>query len=437
VSLTPPGALRDRVLRSNPFRLFALVGLLGTLAIGGAGLVASRQSGEAEAMADVREMTQLVARTVVEPSLSSALVAGEQTAIDRLDAVIRERVLDGTTVRVKLWDAEGRIVYSDEPRLIGEHYELDDDQVRSLRSGGIVSEVSSLAGPENRFEADAGRLLEVYLPVAGPDGAPLLYESYFAFSAVSRSTSRILGEFVPIVVASLVLMEALHLSLAWGLNRRMRRGQREREQLLERAIDASDLERRRLAADLHDGVVQELVGTSYAVAAAAERADGYAVDLADDLRTAAVATRRSLQSLRSLLIDIYPPNLRELGLEAALIDLLAPAASLGIETDLTVAGDPDFAPGAVTLAYRVTQEAVRNAVRHAGATMLEIEVEALFDALVVTISDDGCGFSTSAVVPDGHFGLRLLSDLTADAGAGLVVESTPGSGTSIRVEVPT
>ncbi len=417
--------------------MFALAGLVGMLAIGGGSVLASQRAGEAEAMSDVRALTQVVAKTVVEPNLSSALVEGDSEAIARLDAVVTNRVLDETTVRVKLWDASGRIVYSDEPSLIGEMYELGPEKNESLWSGDVVSEISSLEGTENRFEAaDANELLEVYLPIDGPDGNPLLYESYFATSEVTDSAARIRAEFVPIVLAALVLMEAMHLGLAWGLSRRMRRSQDERERLLQRAIDSSDVERRRIAADLHDGVVQDLVGTSFSVTAAAESAERFGPELASDLRAAAVGTRRSLQSLRSLLVDIYPPNLHDHGLEAALVDLMAPAASLGIETDLSITGDPDSSREAVTLVYRVVQEAVRNVLRHAEATSLAIHVDATADWMAVVVADDGRGFSAADASSSGHLGLRLLSDLTADAGARFQVDSKPGTGTEIRLEVP-
>ena len=418
--------------------MFAVAGLLGMLAIGGGSLLASQRAGESEAMADVRALTQVVAKTVVEPNLSAELLAGDADAIRQLDRIVTTRVLDETTLRVKLWDESGRIVYSDESRLIGEMYDLSDDHEESLWSGQVVSEMSSLTGPENRFEAEISpNMLEVYLPLDGPTGQPLLYESYFATSEASQSSSRIRSEFVPIILAALLLMEALHLGLAWGLSRRMRRSQQDRERLLQRAIDSSDLERRRIAADLHDGVVQDLVGTSFAVSAAAETADKYGPELSRDLRTAAVGTRRSLQSLRSLLVDIYPPNLHANGLEAALVDLLAPASSLGIQTDLTVTGDPDHAPEAVTLVYRVVQETIRNVLRHARATSLNVTVTAAEDQLSVTVDDDGQGFSPADASDNGHLGLRLLADLTADAGASFFVNSTPGVGTSVCLEVPT
>ena len=437
----PPRVVRrlsDRLSRVSPFRIFAATGLMGMVAIAGASLVASQRAGESEAVAEVRSLTQVIAKTVVEPNLSPELLRGDPRAIEQLNDVVMSRVIDDTTVRVKLWDASGRIVYSDEPHLIGEVYELGEDKSASLWSGEVVSEVSSLDGPENRFEIEAAdELLEVYLPLDGPGDEPLLYESYFATSRANESASRIRAEFAPIVLAAVGLMGLMHLGLAWGLSRRMRRTQAEREQLLQHAIDSSDLERRRIAGDLHDGVVQDLVGASFAVSAAAESAGRSAPDLAGDLRAASVSTRRSLQSLRSLLVDIYPPNLHEHGLEAALGDLLAPAASLDIETDLSVEGDVDAEPDAVALVYRVAQEAVRNIMRHADASSISIDVTGQPDHLAATVQDDGRGFSAADATANGHLGLRLLTDLTADAGATFIIDSKPGDGTTIKLEVPT
>ncbi len=434
-SMPPEASTRWSDRLRSPFVQVAVAGVVGMVVIGVGSLIASQEAGEAEAMNDVRSRTESLARTVLEPNLSAALLDGDTAAVAQLDEIVQGRVLGGSTLRVKLWDSTGLVVYSDEHRLIGERYELDEDKTASLWTGEVVSEVSSLEGPENRFETIEGQALEVYLPVQGPSGEPLLFESYYSMSAVDASSARIRSEFVPIVVGTLAVMQAMHFGLAWGLNRRLRRGQVERERLLQRAIESSLLERRRIAADLHDGVVQDLAGTSFAIAAAAETASSTSPELANDLRAASVGTRRSLQSLRSLLVDIYPPNLKSQGLEAALVDLLAPAATMGIRTDLAVSGEVDGSLETTALVYRVVQEAVRNVYRHAEASALAVSVACDVGATVATVADDGRGFHTSNGSPDGHLGLRLLSDLVDDAGARLLVESSPGAGTSIRLEV--
>jgi two-component system, NarL family, sensor kinase len=422
------------ILRS-PFVQVAVAGAIGMVFVGVGSLVASQRAGEAEAMNDVRSRTETLARTVLEPNLTVALVNGEPAAIDRLDTIVSQRVLDESTLRVKLWDDAGTVVYSDEHRLIGERYELDDDKVFSLRTGEVVSEISSLDGEENRFETEE-QALEVYLPIVGPNGEQLLFESYYSMTAVDASSARIRSAFAPIAIGALAILQFMHFVLAWGLNRRLRRGQIERERLLHRAIESSLLERRRIAGDLHDGVVQDLAGTAFAIAAAAETASRTSPELAGDLRSASVGTRRSLQSLRSLLVDIYPPNLKSQGLEAALIDLLAPANSMGIHTDLSVGGDVDHSLETSALVFRVVQESVRNVFRHAEASTLAVAISSDDHGTNVRISDNGRGFVTGMHRPDGHLGLRLLTDLVDDAGARLVIDSSPGSGTTICLEVP-
>jgi two-component system, NarL family, sensor kinase len=270
----------------------------------------------------------------------------------------------------------------------------------------------------------------------GPNGEQLLFESYYSMTAVDASSARIRSAFAPIAIGALAILQFMHFVLAWGLNRRLRRGQIERERLLHRAIESSLLERRRIAGDLHDGVVQDLAGTAFAIAAAAETASRTSPELAGDLRSASVGTRRSLQSLRSLLVDIYPPNLKSQGLEAALIDLLAPANSMGIHTDLSVGGDVDHSLETSALVFRVVQESVRNVFRHAEASTLAVAISSDDHGTNVRISDNGRGFVTGMHRPDGHLGLRLLTDLVDDAGARLVIDSSPGSGTTICLEVP-
>ena len=129
-------------------------------------------------------------------------------------------------------------------------------------------------------------------------------------------------------------------------------------------------ERRRIASDLHDGVVQDLAGISYALSAAAGRASA---DSAGTLEDAARGTRETMRRLRSVIVDIHPPNLRTAGLEAALRDLLAPLAAEGIDTVLEVA-DVILREDVELLLYRAAGEALRNIRRHAAASRVVVRV---------------------------------------------------------------
>jgi signal transduction histidine kinase len=303
----------------------------------------------------------------------------------------------------------------------------------------VAADVSDLDAPENRFEQHFGKLLEVYQPIQGPNGLTLLFESYQRFSSVTSSGSSIWLAFAPALIGALILLELVHVPLASSMARRLRRGHREREALLQRAISSSEIERRRIASDLHDGVVQRLAGTSYSLAAAAERTGGNGgASAGEALRSGAAQTRQSVRELRSLLVEIYPASLRESGLEHALSDLLAPLGGHGVRTEVEVEDGLELSPEREALVYRVAQEAVRNARRYAGASAISVRVGGEDGRVMLTVVDDGSGFDADREPDDGegHFGLRLLSELARDAGATLEVASRPGAGTTVRLEAP-
>jgi two-component system NarL family sensor kinase len=415
---------------------FALAGLVavGLVALGTS--IAARRIGEREAVTEARATAATRAEGLVSPVLTDALLRGDPSALKAVDGVVRLGLLDGSLVRVKVWTPSGIIVYSDEPRLIGLTYPLGPEERDAIRTGSIQADVSELAKPENRFERQFGRLLEVYLPLYTPSNQPVLFEAYFRYDAVSAAGSRLWRSFAPIAVGSLILIELVQVPLAWSLARRLRQRQLEREGLLQRALDASEIERRQIAADLHDGVVQDLAGVAYSLSAASRRMDdaGHA-ELFD---TSADHVRASIQSLRSLLVELYPPNLEQEGLESALSDLLASARARGLETSLDVSVPHLVAPAAAQLLYRVAQEAVRNVVRHAGAHHLTVTASVADGVARLAVRDDGQGMDVERAsgVAEGHLGLRGLKGLVADAGGTFLVTSVPGKGTTVEVGVP-
>jgi two-component system NarL family sensor kinase len=423
------------------FARFALTGLVAMIVIGAFGFILVRQSATDGALRQAEDLTQLAGRGIAEPLITPEVLRGNPAALARLDRAVHERILTGTPiVRVKVWDAHGRIVYSDAPHLIGSVYALGADEQRTLRSGGTEADASDLTRPENRSERAFKRLVEVYVGIPGPAGQRLLYEDYERSSTISASSRRQWMGLLPALIGALLVLYLIQVPLAYSLARRLRARQREREELLRRAIDASDLERRRIAADLHDSAVQRLAGISLSLAANAS--DG--PQLADPEATrkafagAAAETRETIRELRTLLVDIYPPTLQRSGLAAALVDLVAPLRAGGITVSLEVADALELPPDTEALLYRVAQEALRNARTHGEATEVDIRVEEQTGQAVLRISDNGRGFSPDTADPHqpGHFGLRLMRDLADHAGGRLQVHSTPGAGASVRLEVP-
>jgi signal transduction histidine kinase len=142
-----------------------------------------------------------------------------------------------------------------------------------------------------------------------------------------------------------------------------------------------------------------------------------------------------LRSLRSLLVEIHPRDLRTTGLAAALDDQVAPAAGAWVDATASADGLDDLSDEDVALVWRVAQEAVRNSLRHARAKHLSVEVRSEGPVTVLEVVDDGCGFDPTEARDRTHFGLRGLESLIAEAGATLRVTSAPGQGTAVRLEV--
>jgi signal transduction histidine kinase len=234
----------------------------------------------------------------------------------------------------------------------------------------------------------------------------------------------------------------LLLPVLWRLLKRITSAQSQREVLLQRAVDASEDERQRIAGTLHDGPVQELAATSFVVAGAAEKAaDSGQPELAEMLTAAAGAVRASIQGLRSLLVDIYPPSLTSAGLVPALTDLTEVLAARNIDTHLSLAEEAAdrLPPAQQQLVFRIARECLRNAARHAGARNVEVRLFRDGHSTVVEIYDDGTGFDPALALDnpeDGHFGLRILTDLAVNAGADLLLATVPGAGCRWQLEVP-
>ncbi len=394
----------------------------------------SERAARSEALADARGTTELLARSVAEPAMPRGLVDGDAGAIDRFDREVLDRLLVGDVRRIKIWRSDGTVVYSDETQLIGKRFALDDEQLSVLHSGDTEGDVSDLRRRENRFESEEGGLLEVYTRIKSPEGEPLLFEAYYSVRTVGQRAAEVLTPFRRITVGALLGLLLVGVPLLGVLTLRLTRASRARERLLQRAIEASEAERRRIARDLHDGVVQELAGTAFALSGIA-REQALGPELRDSLHGTSQALRRSLRQLRSLLVEIHPPGLDATGLGAALEDLTAPASSAGVETSVSVSGVEDAPDHVATLVWRVAQEAIRNAVRHARATRLSVQVRGDERQVRLTVADDGIGFDPDAASRAGSYGLRGLQSLVEDGGGRVRVDSAPGAGTTVRMVV--
>jgi signal transduction histidine kinase len=404
-----------------------------------AGVLVARHSAENEAVHDAASLADVLAGSVLQPALTAANGRDPSTLPATVNTIVRQRILSPTVVRVKLWTPDGLIAYSDEPRLIGQRFALDDEARDVLANPRVRAEVSDLSHPENVYERSQGRLLEVYRPVWTPTGQPLLFEIYLKYNVVTERTGQLWRGFAGIMLSSVLAIFALLLPLIWALLARARRAQQQREEAMQAALAASDEERRRIASNLHDGVVQQLAGASFEVSAGAEQARAAGANaLAGRLDDTAAKVRTGIGGLRSLLVDIYPASLNDAGLADALRELARSLPATAPELELAI---DDEAARALTDAeqqafFRIAQEALRNAVRHSGAGGVSLVLHRNADRVVMEIADDGRGLPDPEAVasPPGHFGLALMSDAAARVGAALQLAATP-PGTRWRVVV--
>ncbi len=404
--------------------VFLVTGLVVLSLIAVVLAVLERRQATAEAIRDARTLTNLEATDVVGPLLSdAALSPGE--AHDRLDAVVKGRVLGSHIVRVKVWDRTGTIRYSDDAALVGVRFGLPAEELAALETGRTEAEVSDLDEAENRDEVQFGKLLQVYQGIRTPEGTRLLFETYQPYSVITVSSRRLWVASLPVLVGGLLLLYLVQAPLAYRMASRLRAAQDEREELLVATLAASDRERATIAADLHDGVVQGLAGASYTLDA---------TPTPEVARRTASDLRRWVRELRSLVVTITPPALHAQGLAASLRDLGATLELRGLTTTVDVE-DVQVPEAVESLAYRTAQEAVRNVVRHASASHVWLSLTG--SPLVLTVRDDGVGLpAEDQPRRRGSVGLELVRALAEAQGGTLTVTGEPGAGTTLRLEVP-
>lgn len=419
---------------------FVVAGLLALVVLAFASLIASRRAGTDQAVDDAKDRTAALSRTVIEEQLTPELLTGEAEAMRRLEWRMGEIFETESFLHLRLWAEDGRILYSDQPGQTGTVVELSEEALEAFATGEVVAEVSELDEAENVLERDLGRLLEVYQPVVATDGTPLLFETYDSFANVDRNARQIWWSFLPAVLGPLALLQLVQIPFAIRLARKVEQAQNERAELLERVISSGDSERQSIAHDLHDGAVQDLAGVGYALSVVSDRAQTHGDERSVDLlRGVQVDVRRSIKSLRSLFVEIYPPNLQRSGLQVALSDLLAAVGGRDIDVTLHYPEGLELSAETNQTLYRVAQEATRNVVRHAEATSLTVEIAEVPGGVTLRVVDDGKGFDPHEIADGaraGHLGLRIMTNLAVENHGVLDVYAKPGAGTDLRLQLP-
>lgn len=212
--------------------------------------------------------------------------------------------------------------------------------------------------------------------------------------------------------------------------------------LYERSRELSILsERNRLALELHDAVTQKLFSLNLAAESAATLLARDGAEAKHQLDRVRTLSREALSELRSLILGLRPADLEHDGLEGALRKEVAMVSRLhGIEVTLSASAipAPDAARDAQLL--RIANEAVHNAVRHAAAHQVTVNLQGEPDSgeagLLLEVSDDGHGFDPGdPELRSRHLGLTSMAQRAAELGGRLTIDSSPGQGTTVRLEL--
>jgi len=197
-------------------------------------------------------------------------------------------------------------------------------------------------------------------------------------------------------------------------------------------------ERNRLARELHDAMTQNLFSLSLTAEAAGSLVRTDAARAEAEIDHVRRLARETQAELRSLIFELRPPRLEADGLLATVgKDLEVLGRAHGLKADLRVHGTPELASTVEVELYRIVQEALNNAVRHARAESVAVDVDATDGTVTITVRDDGVGFDPAArAIRERRLGLTSMRERAEALGGTLTIETAPRSGTTVRVEVP-
>jgi signal transduction histidine kinase len=197
-------------------------------------------------------------------------------------------------------------------------------------------------------------------------------------------------------------------------------------------------ERQRLARDLHDSVAQAIYSiTLHAEAARRQLSAGDLRVTAEYLHELQDAAQEALEEMRRLIFELRPPILEQAGLAAALQARLdAVEGRSKLETELIVEGAGELPAPVEQALYRIAQEALNNTLKHARARRVSVTLRHMGARVVLELSDDGAGFDPAAASQAGRLGLRGIAERVAQLDGRVQIDSAPGKGTRLRVELP-
>jgi PAS domain S-box-containing protein len=213
---------------------------------------------------------------------------------------------------------------------------------------------------------------------------------------------------------------------------------RELQLLTGRLIETQELERRRVARELHDDINQGLALLSVEIDLLGRKPPATPAEFADRVRDLSARVQEVSSAVHDLSHQLHPSKLEQLGLVAAVRGLCREVKQHhGLEVTFTSRDVPEAIPEATALClYRIAQEALRNVIKHSGAAHAAVELTGAAGRVRLRVSDDGAGFDPASAHRTGGLGLVGMRERLNLVGGEMAVDSRPGGGTRIDVRAP-
>jgi signal transduction histidine kinase len=466
-----PVAIRLPSRRSRPFdlsglslaRRYLLVSFVFVVIGGGVVALVLGQLIETSAINRTTSVTALYVESFVAPELQTLATSPDltPTEIGALQRLLTDSPLGQAVVSFRVWSPDGRVLYSPFADLIGQRFDMTGERGQAAL-GGVIGDISDLKDPENVYERQRWtHLLELYLPVraSGTSRVIAVAEFYQLPDELEAEVNRdrliawglVAGA---TVLAYLALVRVVRQGSETILRQQgeLRRRVDELSNLLDQNARLSDrirhaaarstalteLERRRIGSDLHDGPSQSLAFAMLRLDAVEGRleAAGQAGDA--DLLAVRGAMDDALTDMRAVAAGLRSPALER----ASPAEIVRRAVAeherrAGAAASVNVDGIPADAPLATKIAlYRILSEALSNAARHGGAAGVEVTATQSDGDLALDVTDKGPGFEIARKPGDGHLGLAGMRERTELLGGRFELESSPGHGTRVHVLLP-
>lgn len=445
-------------------RRYLLISLL-IVVLGGA-LVAYvlGQLIETSAINRTTSVTALYADSFVAPQLQSLASASSLTAseIEALQGLLTDSALAQRVVSLRIWSTDGQVLYSPQRDLIGRTFEMSGDREEAAR-GAVIGDISDLTDPENVYERERwDRLIEIYVPVRATGSSEIIAVAEFyqlpdeleaevnrdrliTWALVAGATAlaylalvRVVRQGSETIVRQQGELRQRVNDLSSLLEQNARLSDRIRHAAA-RTTAITEMERRRIGSDLHDGPSQTLAFAMLRLDAVEARLESPEHGPDPDLAAVRGAVLDALGDMRTIAAELRTPEFEQ----ARLPDLVRRAVAnhergSGTTVALDIGAVPDDAPLATKIAvYRVLAESLSNATRHGDGVDVRVTAGETDDGfLALDVSDAGPGFDPLVGSAPGSLGLAGMRERAELLGGRMEVSSAPGSGTRVHVLLP-